>query len=166
MKKFLFSLLIVMVLISPLSAKSTYFPELSAPLFDYCQRLENSMLLNKNEAGFIFNQCEQAYADDEKAAQSLIEPGTYLVSLRKLDKAYHKSLWQIHLLLRNAIEKDDADLFKRIIEIEERKVFSMNGLLPHALEFMTRHQIEVPYYINPNVKAGVFQHDWTPSQNN
>jgi hypothetical protein len=70
----------------------------------------------------------------------------------------------MHLLLKNAIVQDDAELFKRIIEMEERKVFNMNGLLPHALDFMARHEIEVPYYINPNIKKSVFEHDWKPEK--
>jgi hypothetical protein len=147
----------------PLTAKSNFFPELAVPLYDYCKRLENSQLMSE-ESGYIFDLCAKAQHDDDMLSQQAIEPGEYLLSLRKLDKAYHKSLWQMHLLLKNAIVQDDAELFKRIIEMEERKVFNMNGLLPHALDFMARHEIEVPYYINPNIKKSVFEHDWKPEK--
>ncbi|MDX1296171.1 MAG: hypothetical protein R3302_07885 [Sulfurimonadaceae bacterium] len=159
MKPLLITMSLLSALTIPSSAKSDFFPELSLPLYDYCERIENSMLI-KDELGFLFEQCSKAHDDDEKLAQQAIKPAEYLMSLRKLDKAYHKSLWQMHLLLKNAIAQNDAELFKRIIALEERKVFNMNGLLPHALEFMARHDIEVPYYINPNIKKTAFQHDW------
>jgi hypothetical protein len=159
MKHLITTFALIPALVMPLSAKSDFFPELAEPLYDYCERIESSMLI-KEELGFLFEQCSKAHDDDEKLAQQAIKPAQYLLSLRKLDKAYHKSLWQMHLLLKNAIAQDDAELFKRIIALEERKVFNMNGLLPHALAFMTKHEIEVPYYINPNIKKTAFKHDW------
>lgn len=162
MKRFPITLCAILFAGMPLAAKSGFFPELSDPLFDYCDRLERSMLLKQDEGAFIFGQCVQSREDDEKTALSEMEPTQYLASLRRLDKAYHKSLWQVHLLLRSAIETDDGELFQRIVDMEERRVFNMNGILPHALDFMARHRMEIPYYINPNIGTSVFRHDWKP----
>lgn len=152
-------LLTAALLFAGAGATSEYFHELSDPLFDYCQKVEASELLH-NELGFLFERCEASRSDDLRAAEAAIAPAQYLKSLRELDMAHHKSLWELHLLLRSAIESDDVGLFEKIAALEERKLFEMNGLLPHALAFIERHHLERPYYINPNVKAGAFQHDW------
>ena len=142
-------------------AESSLFPELSGPLFEYCQKVEASGLL-KEELGFLFEQCRQAHRDDMQLAREEMYPGAYLKSLRLLDKMHHKSLWELHLLLRSSIERDDVALFEQLAALEERRIFEMNGLLPHVISFTQRHGLELPYFINPNVKTTPFQYDWTP----
>jgi hypothetical protein len=71
----------------------------------------------------------------------------------------------MHLRLRSAIANDDVALFKRIVAMEERSVFNMSGLLPHAVAFMRKHRIEIPYYINPDAaKQSPFEHTWEPKR--
>lgn len=146
----------------PLSAQSGYYWELADPLFAYCEKLRTSSLMAEESASF-FDLCSRTQMEREQVESQQMKPGDYLASLRQLDKAREKSLWQMHLLLRSAIENDDVALFKRIVAMEERSVFSMGGLLPHAVAFMRKHRIEIPYYINPDaVKQTPFEHTWEP----
>lgn len=161
LKRLLPALVGICVFSNTLGAESGYFPELSEPLFDYCMKVEDSGLLHERLT-FLFDQCRQAHADDEMLTGNAIAPADYLKSLRQLDKMHHKSLWELHLLLRSAIESDDTELFGKIAALEERRIFEMNGLLPHILVFTKRHGMELPYFINPNIKATPFQYDWEP----
>jgi len=157
-------LLPLMLLCAPLHADNALFKELSEPLFEYCQKIETSALLGQEASDFL-GLCNRSKSDAEAAAEGKMEPKEYLASLRSLDKAHHKNLWELHLLLRSVIEKDDVETFNRIVAVEERSIFQMNGLLPHALEFMARHEIEIPYYINPNASTGgAFQYAWNPEK--
>ena len=145
----------------PLLAQSGFFPELSQPLFEYCEKVEESGLIHE-QLGYLFEQCRQAHGDDELLAQEQESPEEYLRSLRKLDKMHNKSLWELHLLLRSAIEEENVELFEKIASLEVRRIFEMNGLLPHVIAFTQRHGLELPYFINPNIKSTPFQYDWKP----
>ncbi len=142
----------------PLQAASDYFPELSVPLYEYCDKISTSGLLHE-ELGFLFQACERAHADDEAMSQQQLSPHQYLMSLRHLDKMHHKSLWELHLLLRSAIDGDDVPLFEKLAALEERQIFEMNGLVPEVVAFTQRHGVEFPWFVNPNSgKNGAFAH--------
>jgi hypothetical protein len=150
----------------PLSAQagSGYYWELADPLFAYCEKLKVSSLIPEESASFL-DLCERTQQEREAVEAQQMEPRDYLASLRKLDRAREKNLWQMHLRLRSAIANDDIALFERIIAMEERSVFNMSGLLPHAVAFMRKHKIEIPYYINPDaVKQSPFEHTWEPEK--
>ncbi len=143
----------------PLAAQAEYYWELSEPLFGYCDRLAHTALPIVESADFLA-QCEQTRAERERAESGAIAPKEYLASLRALDNAYNKSLWEVHLKLRGAVARDDVELFNAIAALEERAPFQMGGFLKQALEFMQRHKIEVPYYINPDaVDTGRLQYE-------
>jgi hypothetical protein len=146
----------------PLSAQSGYYWELANPLFAYCEKLKASSLMPEESATFL-ELCVQTQNMRDEVEAGALKPRNYLASLRKLDKAREKNLWQLHLQLRSAIANDDVALFERIAAMEERPVFTMSGLLPHAVAFMRKHKIEIPYYINPDaVKQSPFEHTWEP----
>lgn len=136
-----------------------YYRELSVPLFNYCMKLRQASHPALERETFCA-ACEASRQQREKVEAVMISPPEYLASLRRLDKAYHKSLWELHLLLRRAVADEDVALFNVIAALEERAPFEMGGFLKHALEFMRRHRIEVPYFVNPDaVKTGPLQYE-------